>query len=118
MVVLIAGGRGQRRVSEKNLNHPHIGVGFQKVGGKAVPQGVQRRGLGDPGQSYEITHLQSQPTRPVQPPPSDSHHAGRIAPVTMNACVWTQHASEGEVVARAVSADVTSRIVSKVAKSS
>ncbi len=47
----IAGGGRQLGMAQKDLDHPDIGVRLQKVGGKAVAQGVQRRGLGDRGQA-------------------------------------------------------------------
>src|SRR5882724_12461977 len=37
------------RPSEQDLDHPDIDVLFQKMGGKAVPQGVERHALADLG---------------------------------------------------------------------
>lgn len=41
----ISGSRAQLGVTEKHLNDPDIRPRFQKMGGKAVPQGMQRNWL-------------------------------------------------------------------------
>ena len=48
----ISGGGRQLGVAEQHLDHPHVRVGLQKVGGKAVPQRVQGGGLPDPGHVF------------------------------------------------------------------
>jgi len=52
--------RGQPSMAEQDLDHPHIGVRFQQMRGKAVSQPVQCCGLFDP------SHTLGRRERPVQ----------------------------------------------------
>ena len=47
--VSILGRRRQLGMAEQYLDHPNVGIGFQQMGGKAMPQCMQSGRLGNTG---------------------------------------------------------------------
>src|SRR5512139_2877068 len=47
--VRVAGGRPQAAMTEQDLDDADVGAGFQEMGGKGMPQGPDRRSLGQTG---------------------------------------------------------------------